>query len=321
MNKGAQPLLRLFLLILGILVGFVAGKYLPYKDDRKITVKAAKSKIEAYIKSTGVQGVTIDSVEDTDPWVYIVNGNSQGQKFVFHMTKDGTKLFQGTLDLNSTPQQDVQGAAVETPSEKTEKPKVELFVMSQCPYGTQMEKGILPVLATLGDKIDFELKFVNYAMHGETEVREQMQQYCIQKQGLDKLKSYLSCFLKEGDSESCVNQGGINNTELASCIQSTDTQYNIMEKFNDQSTWVGGRYPPFDIYKEDVERLGVQGSPSLAINGELISAGRDPASILSVICSAFTNAPAECNTELSSETYASGFGFEVSDSNSNASCN
>ena len=36
---------------------------------------------------------------------------------------------------------------------KKEKPEVELFVMSHCPFGTQIEKGMLPVARLLGDKI------------------------------------------------------------------------------------------------------------------------------------------------------------------------
>ncbi|MBU3941884.1 MAG: hypothetical protein KKF74_03150, partial [Nanoarchaeota archaeon] len=47
---------------------------------------------------------------------------------------------------------------------KKDKPEVELFVMSHCPYGTQIEKGMLPVARLLGDKIDFNIRFCSYAM-------------------------------------------------------------------------------------------------------------------------------------------------------------
>ncbi|MEM2131153.1 MAG: GILT family protein, partial [Candidatus Woesearchaeota archaeon] len=70
--------------------------------------------------------------------------------------------------------------------EKKDKPEVQLFVMSHCPFGTQMEKGILPVVELLGNKIDFKVRFVYYAMHGEVEVKEQLRQYCIQKEQQDK---------------------------------------------------------------------------------------------------------------------------------------
>jgi len=49
--------------------------------------------------------------------------------------------------------------------------------MSYCPYGTQIEKGILPVINALGNKIKFSLKFVDYAMHGKKEIDENSRQY------------------------------------------------------------------------------------------------------------------------------------------------
>jgi hypothetical protein len=69
--------------------------------------------------------------------------------------------------------------------------------MSYCPFGTQAEKGILPVVNLLKDKIDFKVKFVNYAMHGKKEIDENNLQYCIQKEEPNKYNSYLTCFLKE----------------------------------------------------------------------------------------------------------------------------
>ncbi len=77
---------------------------------------------------------------------------------------------------------------------KVEMPVVELFVMSHCPYGTQAVKGIIPAVEALGDKIDFTLRFVNYAMHAEKEVVEQTKQYCIQKDQNDTLFASMKCF-------------------------------------------------------------------------------------------------------------------------------
>jgi hypothetical protein len=51
--------------------------------------------------------------------------------------------------------------------EKREKPDVDVFVMSYCPFGTQIEKGLLPVWDLLGDKINLNIRFVDYAMHGK----------------------------------------------------------------------------------------------------------------------------------------------------------
>ncbi len=195
---------------------------------------------------------------------------------------------------------------------KKEKPEVELFVMSHCPYGTQMEKGILPVAELLGDKIDFTVKFCSYAMHDKTELDEQLNQYCVQKEFSDKYLEYLRCFLKEGKSDECITEVGIDKEKLGSCIQQADSAYKITENYNDKSTWLNGRFPIFDIHKKENEKYGITGSPGLVINGVVASVGRDPASLLDAICLGFKEKPDECNEKLSSSTPNPGFGFSGS---------
>ena len=201
---------------------------------------------------------------------------------------------------------------------KKEKPEVDLFVMSHCPYGTQIEKGILPVLRLLGDKIDFNIRFVYYAMHGEIELKEQTLQYCIQKEYNDKYLDYLECFLKEGNTQECVEEVGLKG-KLDSCIQQVDKEFKITEKLNDKSTWMGN-FPPFDIDKELNEKYGVRGSPSLVINGVVASVSRSPASLLNAVCTGFKDKPAECSENLSSTNPSAGFGFSATSSSSSGSC-
>lgn len=194
--------------------------------------------------------------------------------------------------------------------QKLEKPEVELFVMSHCPYGTQIEKGILPVLELLGDKIEYSVKFCTYAMHGKKELDEQILQHCIQKDHKEKYLAYLRCFLKEGKSEECVEEAGIDNTALELCIKATDEEYKITENYNDESTWLSGRFPIFDIYKESNEKYGIRGSPGFVVNGVVAQAGRDSKSLLEAICTGFEEKPSECDEELSSSSPTPGFGFE-----------
>jgi len=202
---------------------------------------------------------------------------------------------------------------------KKEKPEVELFVMSHCPFGTQIEKGMLPVARLLGDKIDFNVKFCSYAMHGKKEIDEQTLQYCIQKEHNDKYLDYLACFLKEGNTGDCLKEAELDG-KLDTCIAETDAEFKITEKFNDKSTWSGGRFPLFDVDKELNEKYGVRGSPNLVINGVTAKTGRDPASLLSAICTGFKDKPAECNEKLSSASPSAGFGFKEGSSGSAGSC-
>jgi len=199
--------------------------------------------------------------------------------------------------------------------EKTETPAVELFVMSHRPYGTQMEKGIIPVVELLGDKIDFQLKFVNYAMHGEKEVIEQGMQYCIEQEyGTDKLVEYLKCFLEEGDSEGCVEETEISQDDLDSCFEEADEEFKLMYNLNNKE----GNFPAFDLHDDDNVKYGVRGSPTLIVNGVKPESGRDSASILTAVCAAFDERPEECDETLSSASPSPGFGYGTASSGGSA---
>ena len=194
------------------------------------------------------------------------------------------------------------------PVVKSAKPKVDVFVMSYCPYGTQIEKGILPVAQLLKDKIDFSIKFVYYSMHGQKEIDENTRQYCIEKEQSDKFISYLTCFLQAGDSPGCLKSSSIDTAKLDACVKVADTQFSISKNFADNSTYLSGRYPKYDVYAAENKQYGVQGSPTLVINGAQVSSARDSASLLKTICSAFTTAPSECSQTLSSSSPSAGFG-------------
>lgn len=203
---------------------------------------------------------------------------------------------------------------------KSDRPKVELFVMSYCPYGLQMEKAYLPAWELLKGKADIDVKFVSYAMHGKKEIDENTRQYCIGKESPDKLISYLKCFVGEDNSGKCLTAVGLSDSKLASCVSSADKQFKITANFNDQTTWLSGRYPIYSVNADLNERYGVQGSPTLVINGAEASAGRTPEAIKQAICAAFNNPPAECGKTLSNSAYSAGFGLTAGDNAANVDC-
>lgn len=192
---------------------------------------------------------------------------------------------------------------------KKEKPQVELFLMSHCPYGVQMLKGMLPVVEELGDEVDFELKFVNYAMRDRQEIDEQLNMYCIQKEQQDKFIDYLNCFVEDGNGARCLTSVNIDTTQLATCVEQADAQYGISAAYADRSTWVG-QFPSFSIHDEENERYNVLGSPHLVVNEAEPPAGRDPQSLLNAVCQGYEEQPAACNTQLDTATPSPGFGFQ-----------
>ena len=318
-------------IILGVVALVILTGCIDAKQT-KLSPEAAKAKVVEFINTNLMQPgneVSVKEITEENGLYRVVVNTANGQEIDSYMTQDGKYFFPQVMDIakiegekqadDSAAAGDQTATVADVP--KAERASVELFVMSHCPYGTQMEKGILPVLEALGDKVDFELKFCDYAMHGQKEIDEQLNQYCIQKNEPEKLTTYLKCFLEDDKGDKCLGDSRINIAKLNSCVSATDKEYKVTELFEDKDSWKSGRFPQFNIYAEDTVKHAVAGSPSLVINGKKISSGRDSATLLSTICAGYENPPEECNTELDTATPSPGFGFGTTGSaNSAASC-
>ncbi|PKN45936.1 MAG: hypothetical protein CVU59_07550, partial [Deltaproteobacteria bacterium HGW-Deltaproteobacteria-17] len=72
--------------------------------------------------------------------------------------------------------------------------KVEFYVMSQCPYGVEVENAVKPVLDKIGNLIDFKLDYIVNALpdgsfkslHGQPEVDGDIVQLCANKYAPEK---------------------------------------------------------------------------------------------------------------------------------------
>lgn len=316
---GTLAIIFAVLFIISTATGGFGGGTPRTVAGQTITSDEAKAKATTIIQGL-VQGqtVTVSSVVDQGS-IYALSIDVGGQKFNSYMTKDGKLLFPSAVDAAGTAAAPATGQTAPQPTSvsKTDKPVVELFVMSHCPYGTQSEKGILSAVRTLGDKIDFKVKFVYYAMHGEKEVKEQLAQYCIQKDEPAKYLAYLACFLNDSAgqgsdsaSKACIASTKIDTAKVDACKVTADKEFGIMANFNDQASWLSGRFPKFNTDLALNTKYAIQGSPTLVINGAQSNAGRDSASYLKGICAAFNNAPAECNTQLSATAPGPGFGYD-----------
>lgn len=298
-----------------------------YKNKGTLKPEAARKKVESFVNAYLMQGGSTATISDvTEAYgLYKVKVNiGADQKVDSYVSRDGKLFFPQALnmdELTKTPSTDTAAdntaAPVDVP--KNNKPIVELFVMSYCPYGTQIEKGILPAVKALGNKIDYTLKFVDYAMHGEKELKENLVQYCVQKEQTSKFDAYLTCFLKASDSASCLVSAGIDVTKNDACVTKTDTDFKVLANFK-SNTDFRGTYPGFNVQKTDNTKYSVGGSPTLIINGKDVSSGRDSASLLKAICSAFTTQPKECETVLSDASPAAGFGEGTTTGTAAAGC-
>jgi hypothetical protein len=323
MILGSAVLLVVVAVILGITL---------YKGKNTLKPEAARVKVENFVNTYLMQNgakATVSNVTESYGLYKMKINIGANQSVDSYISKDGNLFFPQALDIAKTiadatgaganNTNDDQAAATPTDIPKTDKPVVELFVMSYCPYGTQMEKGILPAIAALGNKVDFKIKFNDYAMHGDKELKENMVQYCIQKEQTSKFSNYLTCFLKASDSASCLASAGIDTAKNDACVAKTDKEFSITANAASNTDYKG-TYPSFNIFKADNAKYNVGGSPTLIINGTEVSAARDSASLLKTICSAYNNAPSECKTTVSSAAPAAGFGDGAASGSTAAGC-
>ena len=256
-------------------------------------------KLLSYYESNGATGLTIDSVETTNG-VYQVNFEYQGDIVPIFVTRDG-KLAGSLTPIDFTEATDEPQS---TEAVQSEKSKAELFIMTHCPYGTQAEKGFIPMMELMQNVADLKIRFVHYFMH-DPEETETPRQVCIREEQSEKYLPYLRCFLEEGNSESCLIEATIDQNSMNECVNS-------------------GRAESY--YAEDSElsqAYGVQGSPTLVVNGAIVNSGRDSASYLDSVCKGYLDesVPSLCGTQLSDVSPAPMWGWDTSSaSGSDAQC-
>lgn len=306
---------------IGVLIAVIIvvglGLFTDWGFFMSLDKKSVKAKTEAFINASGLSGgskVEIKEISSGGRGLYKLQVQLDGvpNTIESYVSTDGKLFFPNAMKMTD------EKISIDVP--KSDKPTVELFVMSYCPYGTQIEKGIIPVIETLGNSIDFKLKFVNYVLQGKKEVDENTRQYCIQKEAPEKLIGYLRCFNGE-NSSLCLAQNLISSTAVNSCISSADKQYKLTELFNKESNEGQGN-PSFPIHDNENKKYEVKGSPALVINGKSVETKRDSASLLEVICSAFNDKPEQCNAKLSDVIPGPGFGNMPAAANNthNAGC-
>ncbi len=203
---------------------------------------------------------------------------------------------------------------------KADKPSVELFTMSYCPYGLQMQKALLPVMDLLKNKADISIKFVAYAMHEKKEIDENTRQYCLQSEQKDKLVPYLKCFTLSGDYQACFKEVKVNESKLNSCFSATDKKFGITKAYEDKASWLSGYYPIYPVDQALNEQYGVQGSPTLVINGSQVQSARSPEAVKQAICASFNEQPSECSQTLSMASAAPSFGAGTDTTGATADC-
>lgn len=242
--------------------------------------------------------------------LYLVNFKIENQTYSAFVTKDSRYLLQMVADMNkaSTPATSVT---------KSNTPIVQFFVMSFCPYGQQAEAGLKPVAELLGSKAIFEPHYVIYngycgygmdpstckasdfaqyclvnesycSLHGVAEVKEDVRQMAIFKLYPDKFWTYVDYV------NTNTNVGNIETTwkDAAKAAGIDAAKVEDYVKANGISM--------LDSEVALNKQFGVQGSPTIFINGVSYNGGRAASDFQAAICNAFTTVPSECSQTLNS---------------------
>ncbi len=252
----------------------------------------------------------VEFVSSTDKgYLYEVKVKYQGQEMPVYTTKDGKYFAQGAESLTDQP---VMGKDVSSSNnvqnsqkdaQKSDKPVVEAFIFSYCPYGLQFEKALFPVYDLLKNKADFRVVAIG-AMHGEYERIETLRQISIEQlYNKDKLFAYLKEFDMNNDISSCSGDESCLDKYLPSIYKKLSIDKTKVENYMKSDA-----PKVYDEQNARANELGIGGSPTFVINGVQVQVDRSPDAIKKAICNSFTTPPEECSKTLSTSPANPGFG-------------
>lgn len=235
-----------------------------------------------------------------------------GKKIIdAYMTKDGKLLFPSYYTISGGQQNAAARApasAGQTPQKKTcadiskqNSPVLQAFVVSYCPYGTQMQAILADIITRIPNlSQNIKVRYIGdvsqgtvLSMHGPTEAAENLRQICIREEQADKYWEYVSCTLSSQSSGTCIKKAGVDNTTLTSCI-------------NDKSRGIVYAQEDFSLSRN----FGVTASPTLVLNNVIVRefdfGGRTPEAIKSLLCCGFTTMTEDCKISLASNQIPAG---------------
>jgi hypothetical protein len=174
------------------------------------------------------------------------------------------------------------------------KVKVELYVMSNCPFGVQAENGLLPAAKALDQGVDLELAFIGsetpaaagakdakpqfQSMHGPGEVEEDIRQLCMRQL---YPKAYMDYILernkdvRSADWQAAVKKAGGDAAKVASCVDGAPGAALLSQSFKAAQARQAG------------------GSPTIYIAGQSYSGGRSEKAFTKALCAAIKTPSAD----------------------------
>jgi hypothetical protein len=186
---------------------------------------------------------------------------------------------------------------------KAKDAKLTAYVVSQCPFGLQMQrvfKNAMNENGVLGQNLD--IKYIGsiengkiVSMHGDEEAKENMRQICIREEQKELYWPYVSCYMQEGKTDQCLASVGVDQTKMNACAEDATR---------------GNAYAQKDF--DSANKHKVSGSPTLVLNDKQVVSefdfgGRVPNAIQQLVCCGSTNKDGSCSTGISTKEMAVAF--------------
>lgn len=295
------------ILVVVLLGLFLSGHMFESNDSDEIGIDVAKETAANFIQNTLLSpGITLN-VDDISKngELYELNititANGQEQKLISYMTLDGKTLFPQGLAVVEGEATAAQPPATAAPTEypKVDKPEVDLYVMSFCPYGVQAENQMMPVVDALKDVANINVRFIAnvngdtvesvQSLHGAPEAKEDLRQVCVQ----DMYDTETFWNYVEEINSNCYSIYR-NEEQMETCWKAAAETANVdVAKVEECAYSATG----IDLLKADgtlTNEFGVSGSPTIIINGMKYNGARTADAFQAAICSSFNVAPEAC---------------------------
>jgi glutaredoxin len=172
--------------------------------------------------------------------------------------------------------------------------KVDLYVMSQCPYGVQAENVFKSVKDKLGENLNLNIEYIGRestpgvfeSLHGEPEVNGDIAQVCAKQYFPAQYFNFIVCQNNNnpqdlvGSIDKCASETEIDANLIKNCMASEEGKTLLRQSFQKAAT------------------LQVGGSPTIFIAGTQYGGGRKDTDFIRAICNAFDGGKPKACSEL-----------------------
>jgi glutaredoxin len=250
--KKAGILLGLFLCVI-VLTGCNRPLIKIKGNAAELSKEEVRTKIVDFISANMVQPGTKVEVTDVavESGLYKLNTKiAEATVLDIYATKDGKIFFPDAVNIEEIEKQIQEAKAKQMAANagnsaqqeipKTNKPVVDLYVMSFCPYGNKAEDTLKPVYALLKNKVTFNFHYIVningntvQSLHGEKEVAQNEREACVLKNyGKDKWFEFVAYVNANCGSDGSCWEAGAQSLKIGvpginACVASQGT--NLMK--------------------------------------------------------------------------------------------